>query len=69
MFSNRTNWHLAPNALSRALQEVRASTQEIFDLTISNPTEAGVRPAPEAVLNALVNPAALRYDPQPRGLP
>lgn len=68
MFSNRTNWHLAPNALSRALQEVRASTQEIFDLTISNPTEAGVRPAPEAVLNALVNPAALRYDPQPRGL-
>ncbi|MGA9473777.1 MAG: pyridoxal phosphate-dependent aminotransferase [Terriglobales bacterium] len=68
MFSNRTNWHLAPNALSRALQEVRASGQEIFDLTISNPTEAGVRPNAEAVLGALVNPEALSYDPQPRGL-
>jgi aspartate/methionine/tyrosine aminotransferase len=68
VFSNRTNWHLAPNALSRVLQEVRASSQEIYDLTISNPTEAGVRPDAEAVLAALVNPAALSYDPQPRGL-
>jgi alanine-synthesizing transaminase len=68
MFSNRTNWHLAQNALTRALNEVRASGQEIFDLTISNPTEAGVRPDAEAVLGALVNPGALCYDPQPRGL-
>ena len=68
MFSTRTNWHLEQNALTRALNEVRASGQEIFDLTISNPTEAGVRPDAEAVLGALVNPGALRYDPQPRGL-
>ncbi len=68
MFSNRTNWHLAPNDLSRVLKEVRASGQEIFDLTISNPTEAGIRPDPEVVLGALVDPDALRYDPQPRGL-
>ncbi len=68
MFSNRTNWHLAPNALTRVLKEVRASGQEIFDLTISNPTEAGVCPDAEDVLGALVNPEALRYDPQPRGL-
>ena len=68
MFSQRTNWHLAPNALTRVLKEVRASGQEIFDLTISNPTEAGVRPDAEAVLGALVNPEALHYDPQPRGL-
>jgi aspartate/methionine/tyrosine aminotransferase len=68
MFSNRTNWHLAPNDLSRVLKEVRASGQEIFDLTISNPTEAGVLPDPEVVLGALVNPDVIRYDPQPRGL-
>jgi alanine-synthesizing transaminase len=68
MFSNRTNWHLAPNALTRVLNELRASGQEILDLTISNPTEAGVRPDSEAVLAALPNPDALRYDPQPRGL-
>jgi aspartate/methionine/tyrosine aminotransferase len=68
MFSARTNWHLAPNALSRVLQEMRASGREIFDLTISNPTEAGVRPDPEVVLAALVNPEATHYDPQPCGL-
>ncbi|MGA9355850.1 MAG: pyridoxal phosphate-dependent aminotransferase [Terriglobales bacterium] len=68
MFSTRTNWHLAPNALSRALNEVRASGREICDLTISNPTEAGVRPDGEAVLGALASSEALHYDPQPRGL-
>lgn len=68
MFSSRTNWHLTPNDLSRVLKEVRASGQEIFDLTVSNPTEAGVRFDPEVVLGALVNPDAIRYDPQPRGL-
>jgi alanine-synthesizing transaminase len=68
MFSHRTNWPLAPNAFTRALEEVRASGQEIFDLTVSNPTEAGVRPEPSVVLGALANPEAMYYDPQPRGL-
>jgi alanine-synthesizing transaminase len=69
MFSHRTNWPLSPNPLTRALEEVRASGQEILDLTVSNPTEAGVQLDPEVVLGALVNPEAMRYDPQPRGLP
>jgi len=69
MFSNRTAWHLAPNDLTRVLAEVRKSGQEILDLTISNPTEAGVRLDAEVVLGALVNLEATRYDPQPRGLP
>jgi alanine-synthesizing transaminase len=68
MFSTRTNWHLTPNALSLALKEAHASGLEIFDLAISNPTEAGVSPDAQAVLGALVNSEALRYDPQPRGL-
>src|ERR1035438_1491515 len=68
MFSQRTNWRRSPNALTRAIEEARASGQEILDLTVSNPTEAGVLPDPEVVLSALVNPEALRYDPQPRGL-
>jgi aspartate/methionine/tyrosine aminotransferase len=68
MFSTRTNWHRAPNDLARVLKDVRASGAEIFDLTISNPTEAGVRLEPEVVLGALVNPEAVHYDPQPRGL-
>jgi aspartate/methionine/tyrosine aminotransferase len=68
MFSQRTNWQLTPNALTRAIEEARASGQKIFDLTISNPTEAGVRPEPEPVLTALANPKAMHYEPQPRGL-
>jgi alanine-synthesizing transaminase len=72
MFSDRTNWQLTPNALTRALtcaiEEARASGQTILDLTISNPTEAGIRPDTGAVLAALSNSEAMHYDPQPRGL-
>jgi alanine-synthesizing transaminase len=68
MFSHRTNWRLNPNALTRAIEEVRASGKEILDLTGSNPTGAGVRPDAETVLAALANPESMRYDPQPRGL-
>lgn len=68
MFSHRTNWQRSPNALARAIGEVRASGRKILDLTVSNPTEAGVRPDAEIVLAALANPEAMYYDPQPRGL-
>ncbi len=68
MFSDRTSWRLTPNALTRAMQEARASGRRILDLTVSNLTEAGVRPNADAVLAALANPAAMHYDPQPRGL-
>jgi len=68
MFSQRTNWRLTPNALTRAIEEARASGQQVLDLTVSNPTEAGVRPNPEIVVAALANPEAMHYDPQPRGL-
>ncbi len=68
MFSQRTNWRLSPNSLTRAIEEVRASGREILDLTVSNPTEAGIRPDADIVLSALANPEAMHYDPQPRGL-
>jgi alanine-synthesizing transaminase len=68
MFSQRTNWRLSPNALTRAIAEARASEHRILDLTVSNPTEAGVRADTELVLAALANPSAMHYDPQPRGL-
>src|SRR4030088_813039 len=68
MFSQRTNWRLSPNPLTRAIEEARASGEHILDLTVSNPTEAGIRPHAETVLAALANPEAMHYDPQPRGL-
>ena len=68
MFSQRTNWKLTPNAFTAAIGEVRASGQKLIDLTISNPTQAGIQADAETVLAALVNPEAMQYDPQPRGL-
>lgn len=68
MFSQRTNWRLSPNALSLAIEEARASGQQILDLTVSNPTEAGMCHDAEIVLAALANPEAMHYDPQPLGL-
>jgi aspartate/methionine/tyrosine aminotransferase len=68
MFSRRTNWKLTANALTNAIAEARASGQKLIDLSISNPTQAGIVPEAEEVLAALCNPEAMSYDPQPRGL-
>jgi alanine-synthesizing transaminase len=68
MFSQRTNWKLTPNRLTEAQQQLRAAGHEILDLTISNPTRAELRYDAEIILQALMNPKAMEYDPQPRGL-
>jgi alanine-synthesizing transaminase len=68
MFSERTNWKLAQNRFTQALEEVRASGVQVLDLTISNPTRAGLRYDEAAILGALASPWALDYDPQPKGL-
>jgi alanine-synthesizing transaminase len=68
MFSTRTNWTLTPNAFTRAIEESRKSKKEILDLSVSNPTEAGIRPDTKEVLTALVHQGAMHYQPQPRGL-
>ncbi|MGA9967682.1 MAG: pyridoxal phosphate-dependent aminotransferase [Terriglobales bacterium] len=68
MFSHRTDWKLSPNRFTQAQQELRAAGREVFDLTISNPTKAELHYDPETILQALVNPLAMDYDPQPKGL-
>jgi len=68
MFAKRTNWNLAPNRLSQALAAHRAVGKPLLDLTVSNPTECGFEYDRSAILNALGNPAALSYEPDPRGL-
>ena len=40
-----------------------------LDLTLSNPTAAGLPYEEERILRALAQPGALRYQPHPRGLP
>jgi alanine-synthesizing transaminase len=68
MFAKRTNWNMAPNRLSEALAAHRAAGKPLLDLTVSNPTECGFEYDSSAILNALSNPAALTYEPNPRGL-
>ena len=48
MFSSRTNWTLQTNLFSRTLAEVTASGTVVLDLTVSNPTAAGIVPDPGA---------------------
>ncbi|MHB8525216.1 MAG: pyridoxal phosphate-dependent aminotransferase [Candidatus Acidiferrales bacterium] len=68
MFSDRTNWNLAPNRLSEALARHRANGKSFVDLTASNPTECGFIYDSDSILRALSNPSALSYDPDPRGI-
>lgn len=68
MFSDRTNWNLDPNRLSRALSECRAAGKPLLDLTASNPTECGFEYDQQAIFRALANPGALQYEPNPKGL-
>jgi alanine-synthesizing transaminase len=67
-FSRRTGWKLTPNRLTQALREMRAAGREVLDLTVSNPTQAGIQYDADSILKALATPAALKYDPQPKGL-
>lgn len=62
------NWELAPNRLSRALDEKRSAGAPILDLTESNPTAAGLVYPSEAILSALADPRSLRYEPSAAGL-
>jgi alanine-synthesizing transaminase len=68
MFSKRTNWNLEENDFSRAVQRHRESGRHLLDLTISNPTACGFEYDEAAILAALQSPAALRYEPEPKGL-
>jgi len=68
MFADRTNWNLAPNALSAALTRRRQAGTQLLDLTASNPTECGFPYDEASILHALDQPQALRYQPEPRGL-
>jgi aspartate/methionine/tyrosine aminotransferase len=69
MFSDRTNWKLTRNRLTKALDEIRSTGERVLDLTISNPTRAGLRFDDALILPSLASPKALDYDPQPKGLP
>lgn len=67
MFTERTQWHDAPNPLSQAWAARRALGLECFDLTLSNPTQADLSYPRAEILNALARPESLVYEPHPLG--
>jgi alanine-synthesizing transaminase len=68
VFADRTNWNLESNRLSEALAQHRATGKPLLDLAASNPTKCGFDYDGQVILRALSNPAALAYEPDPKGL-
>jgi alanine-synthesizing transaminase len=67
MFSSRLPERLEPNGLSRALEEAQIAGRPLIDLTLTNPTQAGITYA-SGLFAALSRPEAAVYRPQPFGL-
>ena len=71
-FSARTAWDTSESPLTAAIaltrQQRRAAGGSVYDLTVSNPTICGFTCDADTLLGGLVNPAALVYDPDPRGI-
>jgi hypothetical protein len=64
VFSNRSAHDARKNALALALE----AQPPRFDLTLGNPTQAGLAYPVHEIVRALDNPAARSYEPDPRGL-
>ncbi|HEX4029574.1 MAG TPA: pyridoxal phosphate-dependent aminotransferase [Terracidiphilus sp.] len=65
-YSRRTRWNTEESDLARAHRLRLESGQPLADLTASNPTRCGFT-YPDSLLQALADPRALDYDPQPQG--
>lgn len=68
MLSTRLPASLVPTPLALAIAARRARPEPLLDLTLSNPTTAGLV-YPETLADAWSNVEALRYDAAPRGTP
>jgi hypothetical protein len=68
-FSSRLSDDLEPNDFFRAVEYRRARGLPLLDLTVSNPTQAGLDYPQEEIQRALAEGAGQVYQPDPRGLP
>ena len=66
-FSSRTSWNTEESELARAHRLRAEAGLPIADLTASNPTRCRFEYPPD-LLQALLDPRALDYDPQPKGM-
>jgi alanine-synthesizing transaminase len=67
-FSSRVRNDLSPNEFFRAVEERQAQNPPPLDLTVSNPTLAGLEYPQEEIRIALGETAKHVYQPDPRGL-
>jgi alanine-synthesizing transaminase len=67
-FSARVRNPLAQNDFSRAVERRRLQGSPLWDLTVSNPTLAGLEYPLEDIQSALAESAKHFYRPEPRGL-
>lgn len=67
-FSQRTSFEPAASDLAEAIGRRKAHNQILYDLTTSNPGACGLTPNTEKTLAALQTPAAMHYNPDPRGI-
>lgn len=67
MFSSRLPRQLSANTFSAAIAALREQGVTLHDLTVTNPTRAGLIGSP-ATLEALSDVAGLTYDPAPFGM-
>ncbi len=68
MFSERTNWQLAQNRFTQAIEQARAAEKKLLDLSASNPTRIGLTYDAPTILTSLQSSQALDYDPQSKGI-
>lgn len=68
MFSRRSDWDAAVNRLTRATVDRRKRGDEILDLTVSNPTRAGIHYPHDELSEVMARAARAPYDPQPLGI-
>jgi aspartate/methionine/tyrosine aminotransferase len=69
LFSTRTAIPRQPNRLTEALERARLGGGPVLDLTVSNPTTAGISYAKNEIIAALATSETLTYIPSPLGLP
>jgi alanine-synthesizing transaminase len=67
-FSRRLAWTVDENALARTEAARRAAGLPILDLTLSNPTAAGLPYPADQLAQAFASPAIATYQPSPRGM-
>lgn len=69
MFAKRIDFDLRPNSLADLRSQKVAGGAELFDLTLSNPTKAGLSYPCDELTALLADASSREYNPDPRGLP